>query len=646
MSSKSDGANLKSWATGSLSLADGYVGGANTQLVEQYGYNGYMFGAVPESKQLTVTLEVVGKYIDSIIVYGDRTANQFPTKAYRDGNPNDIIYSDDPVWAIRFGQQSTSHTITFLEWNRADYNACITYFAELKNELTLDKSWIKSLESLSQSTGQSKDIHYGVIASSGNIDVLDVDGEIRDYLQDGIMANNNLPVIIKANGKEVQSHILKDADYYISGNSKIFNSSLYNKLSLWSSIEFNGYDNKVEEIDAYTLLVWLIKTYYSDDDTLFENMFNGKVSKYSNGGEIVGIKEYMQSVIIPNPYLEKSSLLDAVNKICQICQLWIYEDDNGNIKIESARPRIFENKDIIFIPKSRTYNLSSDVIIKNRYDGTKLFKNELIRSKDKDALFTLSGFYVYDKNKQLILNKSDKVYLDAGYSHYVAMNNNRMVKIDNYEITDLKFPNFANQISDLEFEVTKTFIDGSSYTYNLPRFGIDISMAIDYTDMVDAKFQNNKLIMDFQITAHDPNESNLIINTQYMYSFSIRIVGYTKSSSYIEYSTGYNRFELPQNELLQTQDLVNGINSNVVSDYIGGIHTASITVSCLDYYDSNNKIVKVWQNGEIISVGDFVKVQGLSDNEGEIITWRVVSRKFRYSGCPFVDLELQEIKTL
>ena len=89
LSAKSNGTNMKSWANvirdsdgnvvskvvngemvsqGLLSLSDGVVGGANTKLVQQYGYNGYVFGAVPENKQLTVTIEVIGEYIDAIIV--------------------------------------------------------------------------------------------------------------------------------------------------------------------------------------------------------------------------------------------------------------------------------------------------------------------------------------------------------------------------------------------------------------------------------------------------------------------------------------------------------------------------------------------------------------------------------------------------
>ena len=642
VSTKNNGVNMKSWATGELSLDDGYVGGANTQLIEQYGYNGYVFGAVPKSRQLEVEIEIVGSNIDSIVVYGDKTANQFPTKAYIDGDISNIIYSDDAEWTIKFNNASSLHTITFLEWNRVDYNACITYIGEMKNELVLDKKWINSISSLSQSTGQPKDIYYGVIANTGNSDINDIGGEIKDLLEDGILSASNLPISVFANEKQVQSHTIIDSDYSFSGNSKHFNIEMGNILSLWNSVEFNGYDNRVEQTTAYDLFVLLLKSYPVTSDAL-ENMFNEKIEMYDSG-EIVDMKQYMQSIIIPNPYLEKSKFLDAVNKICQICQLWIYEDDGGNIKIESARPKMFGKKDVIYIPKSKTYSVNSDVIVKNKYDGTKIFKNEFVRNKDKDTLFTLSGFYAYDKNHASIVNKSDKVYLDGGYSLYTANNNNRMVKLDNYVIEDIKFPNFANEISDLEFEVTKTFVDGSSYSYYLPRFRIDTDYFSDFSDVIETKFENNKLVISFRVTAYDPSESNLIVNTQYMYSFTLRIVGYSKQNNYVEYNFGNNKFELPQNEILQTDSLVNSINNNIVADYSNGIRTARVTVSCLDFYNTHNKIAKVWANGEIISVGDFVQLETLTDKNGHMITWKVVGREFVYNGVPMVNLELMEVK--
>ena len=79
--------------------------------------------------------------------------------------------------------------------------------------------------------------------------------------------------------------------------------------------------------------------------------------------------------------------------------------------------------------------------------------------------------------------------------------------------------------------------------------------------------------------------------------------------------------------------------------------TAQITTICKDIYDVNGNLAKVWSNGEILQVGDIVRVD--KDNngnsrwnnaDGSAMYWKITGRKFRYAGVPLIDLELQEAK--
>ena len=262
---KNDGQNLISWGnvvkdsdgnivskvvngevvtTGLLSLADGYVGGANATLGEQGGYNGFVFGVVPENNEYSVQFTLTGENIDSVTFYGDKTANQFPTRAYLDGDTSKYIYSDDPEWTIVFPSASSSHTVTFDMWNRVNYNACITHIGVFVNELVLDKRWIKSIESLSQSTGQPREIYYGVTPSSGSIEIIDINGEIKDYINDGILNYDKVPISIFANNKKVQDFISTSSEYQFNNvgylNSNL--SDILNSLDTYYSgvLHYNG----------------------------------------------------------------------------------------------------------------------------------------------------------------------------------------------------------------------------------------------------------------------------------------------------------------------------------------------------------------------------------------------------------------------
>ena len=95
------------------------------------------------------------------------------------------------------------------------------------------------------------------------------------------------------------------------------------------------------------------------------------------------------------------------------------------------------------------------------------------------------------------------------------------------------------------------------------------------------------------------------------------------------------------------------VANNIFNLYGNGISTAKITVVCGDYYDENANKIKNWANGDIIQVGDIVRVD--KDNlgnalwkysDGSNIYFRVTGSSFRHVGVPLVDLELQEVKAI
>ena len=328
---KNDGQNLISWGEKGLIYIDedGRVGGAGT-LGEQNGYNGFVFGVVPENKMYSVEITLEGSNIDSVTFYGDKTANQFPTRAIVNG---EYIYSDDAEWTIAFPNASNTQTITFDMWNRGNYNACFTHIGVFANELILDKRWIKSVETLSQSTGQPKEIYYGITPSSGNVEILDINGEIKDYIQDGIL-DNNVNIEILSNGNNIQKHITTDSSYKIE--SKTIELSLSNKLSSWSKINHSAM-GLINECSLYDILKFvLMDSIYNSENEILDML---KSNIFTIDGEMT-IYQYLTNIKIKYPYLEKSFVRDTIDKICQIAQLNVYENNDGQIIFSSSRPHI------------------------------------------------------------------------------------------------------------------------------------------------------------------------------------------------------------------------------------------------------------------------------------------------------------------
>ena len=67
------------------------------------------------------------------------------------------------------------------------------------SKLVLDKRKIKNIESLSQTNSDASTIFYGVLASSGRLEILDYDGTIKKYINEGIIDIGNIIVKLYIN---------------------------------------------------------------------------------------------------------------------------------------------------------------------------------------------------------------------------------------------------------------------------------------------------------------------------------------------------------------------------------------------------------------------------------------------------------------
>ena len=197
----------------------------------------FVWGAVSTTKKYSVMLTFSNaSSLKDIIVYGDKTSNQFPTRAVVDGET--VIYSDDYKWAINLLKESDTHTIEFTDWNRANYNACLTLIRVMLKYYEINKyNGLKDINSLSEITPDAKSINYGVLPNTGSANIIDIDGEINDMINDKIISNSNNPVELLINNTNIASHIINDSNY-LSDNSN-FNIVLTNKIESFKNININ-----------------------------------------------------------------------------------------------------------------------------------------------------------------------------------------------------------------------------------------------------------------------------------------------------------------------------------------------------------------------------------------------------------------------
>lgn len=644
LSTRNSGKNMKSWATGSLSLSDGYVGGSDSVLVEQYGYNGYIFGVVPENKELSVTLTITGENLDSLVFYGDKESNQFPTIAYLDGDTSNLIYSDDVEWAIKFDNASSSHTITFLEWNRANYNACLTFIGTLENWLTLDKSWIKSVESLSQSTSQPKEIFYGVVPSRGSIEILDRNGEIKDYVEDGILITpQNIDIIV--NGQLLNKLQLVENNYEIS--TMKLNSSLQSIIGNILDIPFQTDLIVFENISLFDVLFKMFRfgLKYSNDE--FYNLFtdnegNNNLVFINYYTQTMALSEYLDNINIKYFIPYKMSYREIIDNILKLAQMYLIEREDGTFKFVSARPIQLPTEKTILIPKKQQFSqFEYDVVKTNIYNNVQASVNNINYSAISVYEKTFSVRDNYGILSASNVNNSAKLEFANGNTYlyfFVDVDSNNPI----YDFVDFSYLN--NGVNSYEIEIigeqesiehkSSNYLesDETKDSYKFKPYNYNVTWLKPYT------LQYHSFVITLNLS--------LVSNVK-----SIRINLMGKSYSEEEQTQNFNNKEknialypnskyLTNKTTFKDKPMFNVVAENILEDYNKGIATATISIGCADYFYTDNSVAKSWNNGEIISLGEVVKIEGNDKN------WRVVGCNFRKVGVPMIDLELQELKSV
>lgn len=248
---------------------------------------------------------------------------------------------------------------------------------------------LKSIDSLSQSTGQPKDIYYGVLPSSGKIEVVDKNSQIENMIKNDEISNANVDVGIYINDNLIHRHKSSDTDY--STINKKFSMQLSDVLGIWDNLQYAGYAYKGISNTAYVILVSVLKSFGFDETTEIPLMLEEVTTK-------------LQSIIIPIPFLARDTYRATIDKFCALAQMQVYQDDNGTIKFVNARPIYEENTKVVDIPASKQLSqLKKSIILKNKYDTVEITPIQLI--VDSNAFVTTESFNSDSESGYLPSNK-------------------------------------------------------------------------------------------------------------------------------------------------------------------------------------------------------------------------------------------------
>lgn len=665
------GREMLSWANGVLRFtADGYLsndGVSAGKLVSESEPDMFVWGAVPPSGEYSVKLTFKGtENLKDIIVYGDPTANQFPTEAIIDGKTT--IYSDDYRWAINLGAESETHTIEFTKWNRPNYNACLTRIMVMMRYFPVDKKGgLKSVESLAQSTTQPDNIYYGVMFNDGSAEIVDVGGEIDDMVRDGVIPNSNVPVQLFVNGNQIQTHLTTNSNY--NAFSKTLSFELSNeeeRLLRVVPMEKADYVNTPSNnLQTYIrgLLINANRDKWSDLQGVellnkAQEILSAELTLDPITKQPISIYEYAGKIKVVNGtyYKESDSVKNNIDEICNIMQLSFVQGADGIWKFVSNLPVFFNADKVIRVPRNVCQTrLNFDMLNPVKYENVKYNRNirtnsiqqvynRTFRLKDEDENFTLAELGERASIRESGGAKWLNFFVDISSTYEAITPDVTFAKDGVYPVTiTLKKSNGSETSGSIvvlpnggssnatankqEFDFTSMGATATRVPYyaTLNSEVVAINRNIDITD----DFSNyDEITVQIQMRCYSKSEQNTQVNSKERYA----------------YEWSYNSTLLNDSLKYDNLDMQSVIANNIVESYKEGILVGDINLICQDMFYMDGTKAKTWASGQIINPQDILCFDDDKTKSGEQRYWRVTSRKAKYAGVPRLELQLQEVK--
>lgn len=541
-----------------------------------------------------------------------------------------------------------------------------------------NKQWINSIESTSQSTTDPATIEYGVLANSGSINLRDLNGKIKNDIESGDLPISNVETTISINDTQIQAHLTNDSNY--TESDKTLSLSLTNKLSLFDSMSYNGFPLSETPMTAYELLSDIFSKLGVDmanDVTFTPDALNA-----------------LTAITIPYPYIKPCSGREALNKICEIAQLSMFQSGNGKIRVISTTQRnsistVYPYK----VPSHyKITELNRAIVLKNKYDAIDMKATKVSPIKD----IAIPIYSWNSLNNQISITETNDVngtykktdmYIRVTYWSFDVVIPKKSP--DNKETIDRILTGVdANGNSNIRWLITGTQRQGTVDAV-YPDIGAEVEYRTKYgneqqwvgkieTFKVEKPVGGSKLeLVDKTnvntVTVVDNGDTyslylNIAVGQEYYYyqlsgsiislamlykpeKLEVTVLGDKRTIRFEDVdvstsniSTSKNPVSLRHNELMQLgatwgdTSLVYKIKDNVLTDYENGIPTATIDLFCGSLSNGKPSQTIDWSSGEILSVGN--KIKFADDKEG--LVWDITGRTFTYNASPKIRLELKK----
>lgn len=267
------------------------------------------------------TFTISGNDISEFIIEFDKENNAYPKSINVDG---ETIYDDDPIWQINVIAADT-HTITINNWNKSNSPLIITnIYADI--DIEIDKSNLIAFNSDIVDRANVQQPSYGVVSNSANLTFLDFNEQVIDLITQGIL-HSGIRVSVFLNnidsGSSEQVCVMEIRELSYDNENRQVQVSLKDNLEDWQDMNVEAISYFLENGEARSpqTAKWFYDYLYSKTPKQFNMLSLAELDKAT--------QEVLNNTTIQYPFLESDSLWNEWDKLCALCLLHIYMDNNG-----------------------------------------------------------------------------------------------------------------------------------------------------------------------------------------------------------------------------------------------------------------------------------------------------------------------------
>jgi hypothetical protein len=271
-------------------------------------------------------LTVSGTEITSITIEFDKINNRHPYTINIDG---ETYQDDDSVFTINNLAKADYHTIIIDNWNAPSYPLVIT---GIYINISIDINYhnLIGLNRHITYRGDTKLPSYGIISNTGNLEFNDLNGEIRDYAEQ-LLLTSDLKVVINLNNTLAKTHeqvgIFETRDWDYDNDNRSVSVSLKDDLEEWQDIQVQGFGYDPRNPSKILIDKSMANLYdWLQDSARTPSKY--KMLSFSQLDEKT--QNILTSTTIDYPFLENGSLWEQWTKLCEVCGLYIYKNNEGN----------------------------------------------------------------------------------------------------------------------------------------------------------------------------------------------------------------------------------------------------------------------------------------------------------------------------